>query len=42
MAVGSGFVLPGDAPRTFPHWIRHKASKNHDKVALKIDGRPKS
>jgi crotonobetaine/carnitine-CoA ligase len=42
MARGSGFVLAPDAPRTFPAWIRHKAAKNHDKVALQIAGRPKT
>lgn len=42
MSRENGFVLPSDAPRTFPDWIRSKAVKNHDKVALEIDGRPKS
>ena len=38
MARGSGFVLGPDAPRTFPDWIRHKARRNGDRVALEIDG----
>ena len=42
MATGSGFTLGSDAPRTFPDWIRHKAAKNGDKVALKIEDREKS
>jgi crotonobetaine/carnitine-CoA ligase len=42
MPEGTGFVLGPDAPRTFPDWIRHKAAKNHDKVALTIAGRDKS
>ncbi len=38
MAKGSGFTLGPDAPRTIPDWIRHKAQRNGDKIALKIEG----
>ena len=38
MASGARFTLAADAPRTFPAWIRAKAAKNGDKVALTIQG----
>ena len=43
MARGTAFPPLGhDAPRTFPDWIRHKATKNGTKVALEIEGRARS
>lgn len=42
MARGIGFTLSLDAPRTFPDWIRTKAERNGDKVALEIMGRQKT
>ncbi len=42
MMRDDGFVLPSGAPRTFPDWIRAKATKNHDKIALEIEDRPKT
>jgi crotonobetaine/carnitine-CoA ligase len=42
MARGTGFTLDDKDPRTFPDWIRHKAEKNGDKMALTIEGRSRS
>ncbi len=38
MATGTGFTLDDSVPRTFPDWIRERASMHGDKTALTIVG----
>ena len=41
-ALSEGFQVPREALRVIGPWIRAKAEKNTSRVALEINGRPKS
>jgi crotonobetaine/carnitine-CoA ligase len=42
MTIGDTWVPNPEDPRTIGEWIRHKAARNGDKVALEIVDRPKT
>jgi crotonobetaine/carnitine-CoA ligase len=42
MAKGERFTLRPDDPHTFPEWVRHRARLGGDKLALEVNGVPRS
>ena len=42
MAKGASFTLRPDDPHTFPEWVRHRARIGGDKLALEVNGVPRT